>query len=131
MDMTYRSGLAIRVEPAVQEDCSACVPCVILAADNQSQSCSARISGRIDPSRKGNLILNLQRRRDRISNEDILIGAIEAKRPAHLAQGKGRPVFERAVVAALNVDRSVIAWPPTDQSRRRRGAGLHLERANI
>src|SRR5438034_6462037 len=122
MDMTYRSGLPIRVEPDVQENRSACVPCVIFAADNQSQSCSPRISGRIDPSRKGNLILNLQRRRNRISYENILVGAVETERLPHLACGKCCAILQRAIVAVLNVNRIAISGPPTDYAWRRRDA---------
>ena len=122
MDMAYRSGLPIRVEPAVQENRSACVPCVIFAADNQSQSCSPRISGRIDPSRKGNLILNLQRRRNRISYENILVGAVETERLPHLACGKCCAILQRAIVAVLNINRIAISRPPTDYAWRRRDA---------
>ena len=110
MDMTGRGGLAIRVRPTVQENRGSGGRCIILAADNQSQGTRTWIAGRVDPSGKGNLILNLQRRRNRISYENILVGAIKAERLVYYAAGKGSAIFtliiyQRLVICRLRTPR--------------------------
>ena len=82
--------------------------------------------GRFYPGINSNLISNVQA--CRIRNLDKIIPPIEAKSVVNYARGKGGPVEQRAVIAALDIKSIPITRPPTHQARWRLDTGHNCDR---